>query len=60
MPTDFENDDIVGHLFNECMVKLARRETPTADEIEAANIELEIIGLKLCLNKTPKKASSTI
>jgi len=43
-----ENDDITGHLFNECMVKLMNREYPTADEIEAANLELQNVGLKIC------------
>ncbi len=43
-----DNDDITGYLFGECIRKLADRVEPEPDEIEAANIELENIGVVIC------------
>lgn len=42
-----QNDDITGYLFARCMEKIARRELPTEEELEAANIELQEIGLRI-------------
>lgn len=43
-----QNDDVTGYLFSECMKKIADKEMPSDDEIEAANLELENLGLKIC------------
>mgnify|MGYP003673980458 CR=1 FL=1 len=42
------NDDQVGYLFSECMRKLSNKKQPLEDEIEAANLELENLGVKIC------------
>ena len=42
------NDDIVGYLFSQCIEHLSVRETPSDDEIEAANLELENAGVMIC------------